>query len=139
MRALFRQCVRGHVLHIPSLRTAQHAALAHLAATAPTKLDSREGRLHWWRLLLENLELISDSMYKDMRVLMRKDLQQLSCFDSWASTVLTGGSDGALVGDPTLPYPTCEALTCSTGDLLLNGSLSGPDCASWTLGESVAP
>ena len=55
-----------------------------------------------------------------------------------SSTVLTGSSDGALVSDPTLPYPTCEALTCSIGDLLLNGSLSGPDCASWTMGESCA-
>ena len=125
-------------VHIPSLRTAQQAALARLAATAPSKVDSREGRLHWWRLLLENLELNSNSMSKDMQVLMRKDLQQLSCFDSWASTVLTGGSDGAWVGDPTLPYPTCEALTCSIGDLFLNGSLSGPNCASWTMGESCA-
>ena len=40
------------------------------------------------------------------------------------------------MGDPTLPYPTCEALTCSMGDLLLNNSLSGPDCASRTTGES---
>ena len=55
-----------------------------------------------------------------------------------ASTVLTCGSDGALVSDPTLPYPTCETLTCSIGDLLLNGSLSGPDCASWTMRESCA-
>ena len=55
-----------------------------------------------------------------------------------AATVLTCGSDGALVSDPTLPYPTCEALTCSIGDLLLNGSLSGLDCASWTMGESCA-
>ena len=55
-----------------------------------------------------------------------------------ASTVLSGSSDGALVSDPTVPYPTCEALTCSIGDLLLNGSLSGPDCASWTMGESSA-
>ena len=30
-------------VHIPSLRTAQHAALAHPAATARSKLDSREG------------------------------------------------------------------------------------------------
>ena len=29
-----------------------------------------------------------------------------------ASTVLTCGSDGALVSDPTLPYRTCEALLC---------------------------
>ena len=42
------------------------------------------------------------------------------------------------VSDPTLPCPTCEALTCSIGDLLLNGSLSGPDCASWIMGESSA-
>ena len=55
-----------------------------------------------------------------------------------ASTVLTCGSDGALVSDPTLPYPTCEALTCFLGDLLLNGSLSGPHCASWTICESCA-
>ena len=44
-------------VHIPSLRTAQHAALAHLAATTPSKLDSREGCLHWWRgLLPENFQ-----------------------------------------------------------------------------------
>ena len=42
------------------------------------------------------------------------------------------------MGDPTLPYPTCEALTCSIGDLLPNGSLSGLNCASWTMGESCA-
>ena len=41
-----------------------------------------------------------------------------------AATVLTCGSDGALVSDPTFPYPTCGALTCPTGDLFLNGSLS---------------
>ena len=55
-----------------------------------------------------------------------------------AATVLTCGTDGALASDPTLPYPTCEALTCSIGDLLLNGFSSGPDCASWTTGESCA-
>ena len=55
-----------------------------------------------------------------------------------ASTILTGSSDGALVRDPTLPCPICEALTCSIGNLLLNGSLSGLDCASWTMGESCA-
>ena len=59
-------------VHIPSLRTVQHAALAHLAATAPSKLDSREGCLHWWRVLPENFKLNSGSMSKDMRVLMRK-------------------------------------------------------------------
>ena len=55
-----------------------------------------------------------------------------------AATVLTCGTDGALESDPTLPCPTCEALTCSIGDLLLNGFSSGPDCASWTMGESCA-
>ena len=55
-----------------------------------------------------------------------------------AATVLTCGTDEALASDPTLPYPTCEALTCSIGDLLLNGFSSGPDCASWTMGESGA-
>ena len=34
---------------------------------------------------------------------------------------LTCGSDGAIVSDPTLPYPTCKALTGSIGDLLLDG------------------
>ena len=68
--------------HIPSLRTVQHAALAHLAATAPSELGSREGCLHWWRVLLENFKLNSGSMSKDMRVLRRKDLRQLSGFDS---------------------------------------------------------
>ena len=42
------------------------------------------------------------------------------------------------MSDPTLPYPTCRALTCSVGDLLLNGSLSGADCVFWTMGESCA-
>ena len=75
-------------VHIPSLRTAQHAALAHLAATTPSKLDSREGCLHRWRVLLENFKLNSGSMSKDMRCPMRKDLQQLSCFDScWGLSV----------------------------------------------------
>ena len=78
----------AHRVLIPSLRTVQHGALAHLAATATSKLDSREGCLHWWRVLLENLELNSVSMGKDMQVLMRKDLQQLSCFDScWSWSV----------------------------------------------------
>ena len=57
-------------VHIPSLRTAQHAALAHLAGKAPSKLDSRGGCLHWWRVPLENLKLNSGSMSKDTRVLM---------------------------------------------------------------------
>ena len=69
-------------VHIPPLRTVQHAALAHLAATAPSKLDSREGCLHWWCVLTENFKPNSDSMAEDMQVLMRKDLQQLSCFGS---------------------------------------------------------
>ena len=49
-----------------------------------------------------------------------------------------GASSTVLVGDPTLPYPTCEALTCSTGDFLPDGSLSGHYCASWTVGERCA-
>ena len=44
--------------------------------------NTREGCLHWWRVPLENIKLNSGSMSKDMRVLMRKDLLQLSCFDS---------------------------------------------------------
>ena len=77
-------------VHIPSLRTVQHAALAHLAATAPSKLESREGCLHWWRVLLENFKVNSGSMSKVMRLLMRKDLQQLSRFDScWSWSVLS--------------------------------------------------
>ena len=55
-----------------------------------------------------------------------------------AATVLTCSSDGALASDPTLPYPTCGALTCFIGHLLLNGSLSGLDCAPWTM-VKVAP
>ena len=55
-----------------------------------------------------------------------------------ASTVVTCGSDGAWVSDSTPPYLTREALTCSIGDLLFDGSLSGPDCASWTIGKSCA-
>ena len=35
-------CGLAQRVHIPSLRTVQHAALAHLAATAPSKLDSRK-------------------------------------------------------------------------------------------------
>ena len=42
------------------------------------------------------------------------------------------------MGDPTLPCPTCGPLTCSIGDLLPNGSLSGLNCASWTMGESCS-
>ena len=39
-------------------------------------------------MLLENFELNSGSIPKDMRVLMRKDLQQLSCFDNcWSWSV----------------------------------------------------
>ena len=55
-----------------------------------------------------------------------------------SSTALTCGSDGAVVGGATLPHPTCEALTCSSGDLLPNGSLSGLNCACWTMGLSCA-
>ena len=54
------------------------------------------------------------------------------------TTNCTCGSDGALECDPTLPYPTCEALTCPIGDFLLNCWLSGPGCASWNTGESCA-
>ena len=76
-------------VHIPSLRTVQHAALAHLAATARSRLDSREGYRQLRRVLLENFELNSDSMAEDMQVLMRKDVQQLSCFDScWGWSAL---------------------------------------------------
>ena len=42
------------------------------------------------------------------------------------------------MSDPTLPYPTCEAPTCSSCDHLLNGALSGFECTSWTRGESCA-
>ena len=35
-----------------------------------------------------------------------------------AAPVLTCGTDGALESDPTLPYPTCEALTCSIAQRL---------------------
>ena len=59
-------------------------------------------------------------------------------FGTAASTVLTCGPDGALVSDPTLPYPTCESRMCSIGDVLLNGSLFGPDCASRTMCKSGA-
>ena len=80
-------------VHIPSSRTAQHAALAHQARTAPSKLESREGCLHQWRALPENFELNSGSMSKDMRVLMRKDLQQSSSFDScWCWSVFAAST-----------------------------------------------
>ena len=96
-------------VHIPSLRTAQHAALAYLAPTAPRKLDSREGCLHWWRVLPENFKLFSGSMSKDMRVLMRKDLQQFCCFDScW---------DGVSLQNPQSSwfpriFPSCPTNSC---------------------------
>ena len=48
-------------------------------------------------------------------------------------TELIGSADGALVSDPMLPHTICKALMCSFGDLLLNGSLSGLDLASWTV------
>ena len=87
----------------PSLRTAQHAA--RLAATAPSKLDSREG-YRQWRVLLENFELNSVSMAKDMQVLMRKDLQQLSQFDSCWGWSVFAESAVVLVSDnlPKLSY-----------------------------------
>ena len=96
-------------VHIPSLKTAQHAALAHLAATGPSKLDSREGCLHWWRVLPENFKLNSGSMSKDMRVLMRKNLQQLSCFDScWYWSVL------CRIHESSIPriFPSCPTNSC---------------------------
>ena len=45
-----------------------------------------------------------------------------------SATVLTCGSDGALVSDPTLPYPNCGALMCSIGYLLLNWLLRVATC-----------
>ena len=62
VRALFRLNMSGIAqrVHIPSLRTVQHATHTHLAATAPSKLDSREGCLHWWRVPLENLKFWFD-------------------------------------------------------------------------------
>ena len=53
-------CLEHRVLILP-LRTAHQAALAHLAATAPSKLDSREG-YRQWRVLLQNFKLNSGSM-----------------------------------------------------------------------------
>ena len=70
----------AHRVHIPSLRTAHHAALAPLAATAPSKLDSREGCLHWWRVWLENFELSSEPMLKDVKTLTQKYPKDLSFF-----------------------------------------------------------
>ena len=79
----------AHCVLILSFRTVHLAALAHLAATVPCKLDSREGYRQWWRVLLENDKLNPGSMSKDMQVLTRKDLRQLSCFDScWYWSVL---------------------------------------------------
>ena len=72
-----------------------------------------------------------------LRGVLHCQLLVLQCND-FRDRVFTCGSDGTWVGDPTLPYPTCEALTCSIGDLLPNGSLSGLNCASWTMGESCA-
>ena len=43
-------------VRIPSLRTTHHAPSALLAAIEPSELDSREGYLHWWRVLLEDAE-----------------------------------------------------------------------------------
>ena len=51
-----------------------------------------------------------------------------------AFTGLTGGADR----DPMLPHPTCKALKCSIGELLLNSSLFGPDWTSSVMGESCA-
>ena len=42
------------------------------------------------------------------------------------------------MSDPMLPHPTCKALMCSSGDLLLNSSLLGPAWTSWAAGESCA-
>ena len=79
----------AHRVLILSYRTAHLGALAHLAATVPCKLDSREGYRQWWRVLLENDKLNPGSMSKDMQVLTRKDLRQLSCFDNcWYWSVL---------------------------------------------------
>ena len=106
----------AHRAHIPSLRTAHHAALAHLAATAPSKLDSREGCLHWWRVLLENFELISGSIPKDMQVLTRKNLRQLSCLDScWNWSVL---AESTLLDSENLPKLSYKQL-CRDMELTL--------------------
>ena len=91
-------------VHILSFRTAHLAALAHLAATVPCKLDSREGYRQWWRVLLENDKLNPGSMSKDMQVLTRKDLRQLSCFDScWYWSVLAESTvfPGIITSCPT--------------------------------------
>ena len=55
-----------------------------------------------------------------------------------ASAVLPFGSHGASMSDTTLPCPFCEAQTCSIGELLHNGSSSGPDFTSLTMDESCA-
>ena len=83
MRALFRQCVLEHVR---PRAACTHSVVENQHNTQ--HLHIREGCLHWWRVLPENFKLNSGSMSKDMRFLMRKDLQQLSCFDScWGWSV----------------------------------------------------
>ena len=69
-------------VHTPSLGMAHYAASSPVAPTAPCRLDCAEGCLHWCRLSLENSELSSASVLKDVKTLTREDPQDLSFFDS---------------------------------------------------------
>ena len=92
----------AHRVLILSFRT------SHLAATVPCELDSGEGCLRWWRVLPENLKVNSGSMSKEMQVLTRKVLWQLSCFDScWYWSVLA--DQQSLF--PRI-FPSCPANSC---------------------------
>ena len=126
----------GQRVHVPSLRTAHHAALVHLVATAPGKLDSREGYWHWWCVLLESFELTSYSMPKDMMVLMRKDLQQLSCLDSyWYWSVL---AESTILDSENLPKWSWTLMNARSSHFLgFIGTIENPTLASAILNERV--
>ena len=86
-RCFFSVCVNTFGLaqrvHIPSWRAAHHAALVSLAVTAPSQVDSGEGCLHCWRVLLETFEMGSGSMLKDVKIMPQKDPCCFSIFDSY--------------------------------------------------------
>ena len=71
-------------------------------------------------MLLENFELNSDSMAKDMQVLMRKDLLRLSCFDScWYWSVL---AESTILDSENLPKLSYKQLCRDMELTLMNES-----------------
>ena len=80
---------KKHVWCTHSVVEKQHnTQYSQIAATAPSKLNPREGCPHRWRVLLENIKLKVCLRSKDVRVLMRQNLKQNCGCVIVASTVV---------------------------------------------------